>query len=131
MLPRKLEHWLTEEGGKVVEKAAALGGASLTSDERLLREVWLFDTQIRNGGVSQYFGNWGNEQWATLCKGARPTLPSFSEFAGMVDKIVVGQEDPYLSVIGAGDTLDRAYYAVQTRLVTELRAYLRGRRRQV
>ena len=77
MLSWDLEDWLTEEGDKVVTKEAALGLGSLTSRERLIYEVWLFDTETRNGGVSQYFCNRGIAQWDELKKAARGMLPSF------------------------------------------------------
>lgn len=125
MLPWELEDWLTEEGGEVVEKSVALGYFSLSPDERLLYEVWLFDTEARNGGVSQYFCNNGNEQWGTLCAAAMSTLPSFPAFADSVNQVVAGQLDPYEAVIESGDALDDAYEAVQARLVSELKAHLR------
>ncbi|MBA2238296.1 MAG: hypothetical protein H0W24_06300, partial [Lysobacter sp.] len=50
MLPWDLEDWLTDEGDNVVRKAAAAKGESaLNEPERLLYELWLFDTEQRNG----------------------------------------------------------------------------------
>ncbi|MGD9790763.1 MAG: DUF4375 domain-containing protein [Phycisphaerales bacterium] len=123
MLPWNLEDWLTDEGDKVVRKHSALGDAGLSDQERLLYEVWLFDSETRNGGISQYFCNHGNAQWAALCAAARSKLPSFRTFADSVDQIVAGQQDPYEAVIGSGDALDQAYAAVQARLVAELKAH--------
>lgn len=101
-----------------------MGRAVLSPSERLLYEVWLFDTEARNGGVSQYFCNWGSHQWTILCKAARATLASFRGFADIVDGVVGGKQDPYESVTDVGDMLDNAYDAVQARLVTELRDYV-------
>ena len=123
MLPWDLEDWLTEEGGNAVKKQHAKGDAALSEFERLLLEVWLFDTEARNGGVSQYFCNWGHEQWDALCKAAEHKLPSFRQFADTVNKVVAGQPDPYLAVIESGDLLDDAYDAVKVELVRQLQAH--------
>ena len=126
MLPWDLEEWLSDEGGKVVEKRATLGDAALSDQERLLYEVWLFDTETRNGGVSQYFCNRGNSQWLALCATAMSRLPSFQTFADSVNQIVSGQSDPYEAVIESGDALDDAYESVQIRLVQEVQAWLQS-----
>ena len=123
MLAWDLEDWLTEEGGNTVEKRHAEGVAALSDFEKLLFEVWLFDTEARNGGVSQYFCNRGHEQWDALCKAAEPRLPSFRQFADTVNKVVAGQPDPYLAVIESGDLLDDAYDAVKAVLVRQLQAH--------
>ena len=62
-LPWDLEDWLTEVGGQVVEKQAALGDSSLSKQDQLILAIWLLDTEARNGGLSQYFANHGVEQW--------------------------------------------------------------------
>lgn len=58
MLSSFLEDWLTDAGDRVVRKLAA-GVGALSSEERLVFEVWLLDTEARNGGLSQYFANHG------------------------------------------------------------------------
>src|SRR6185436_4212959 len=100
MLPWDLEDWLTDEGDKVVHKAAAADSRdALDPRERLLYEVWLLDTEQRNGGISQYFGNRGLEQWDALSRLAAPALPSFARFAAKVNAVVGRSEDPYRAVI--------------------------------
>lgn len=95
MLPWDLEDWLTDEGDKVVRKAAAANGESTLDDrERLLYEVWLLDTEQRNGGISQYFCNHGLAQWDTLSQLAIPTLASFASFAEKINAVVGRSTDP-------------------------------------
>jgi hypothetical protein len=126
MLPWDLEDWLTDEGDKVVRKAASGSGESTLDDrERLLYELWLFDTEQRNGGVSQYFCNRGLERWATLSRLAAPALPSFASFAVKVNEVVGRSTDPYQAVIDSGVDLDGWYDEHQTRLVGELREAVR------
>ena len=72
------ENWLTHEGGRIVRKVAAKGPDPLDERERLVYEVWLFDTEQRNGGVSQYFCNRSLDQWQTLGDLASRFLPTFS-----------------------------------------------------
>lgn len=50
--PYGLESWLTNVGDTIVRKAAASGVESLTTRERLIYELWRFDTEQRNGGVA-------------------------------------------------------------------------------
>jgi hypothetical protein len=121
MLPNDLEDWLTAEGDRVVRKEAASGHAALGAREQLLYEVWLFDTEQRNGGVSQYFCNC-RENWEQLCRLAQPAIPSFALFAAAVNKVIGGSEDPYQSVIDSDVNLDEMYRAYQIQLVTELKA---------
>ncbi|HEX2661142.1 MAG TPA: hypothetical protein VHU40_22840 [Polyangia bacterium] len=121
MLPDDLEDWLTEEGDRVVQKVAAAGAASLNRRERLVYEIWLFDTEQRNGGVSQYFANWGREHWDTLCAVAIPLLPRFSAFAACVHEVVAEAADAYLAVLESDGALDRAYEECRASLVSDLR----------
>ena len=121
MLPLDLEDWLTDEGNKVVRREAVAGIDSLTPEERLVYEVWLFDTEQRNGGVAQYFGNRGRDQWDALCLAARSVLAPFAEFAVHVDAVVANARDPHLAVIASAGRLDRAYEECQTSLVSALR----------
>jgi len=120
MLPWDLEDWLTDEGDKVVRKAAVAGVDALTPEERLVFEVWLFDTEQRNGGVAHYFER-GREQWSSLCSVARNVLAPFSDFAERVDAVVANAQEPYLAVIQSGGALDRAYEECQVALISALR----------
>ena len=52
-LPLDLEDWLTNEGGRVVENRAIFGESALLPEEGLIYEIWLPDTETRNGGLSQ------------------------------------------------------------------------------
>ena len=121
MLPWDLEDWLSDEGDKIVHREAVSGIDSLTPAERLVYEVWLFDTEQRNGGVAQYFGNHGRDQWNALCLAARIVLAPFAEFAAHVDAVVADAPDPYLAVIASDGSLDRAYEACQVGLISALR----------
>jgi hypothetical protein len=121
MLPWDLEDWLTDEGDKLVHREAVGGIDSLTPAERLVYEVWLFDTEQRNGGLAQYFCNRGREQWDALCLAARNVLAPFAEFAARVDAVVADARDPYLAVLETAGSLDRAYEACQVNLVSALR----------
>lgn len=121
MLPWELEDWLTDEGDKVVRKAVEKTESALDDRERLLYELWLFDTEQRNGGVSQYFGNHGLLQWDTLSRLAAPALGSFAPFAVKIDEVVRRSEDPYEAIIASGVDLDAWYDSYQVHLVTELR----------
>ena len=121
MLPWNLEHWLTDEGDRVVRKAAAANSRDvLDVRDRLLYEFWLFDTEQRNDGVSQYFCNRGLEQWETFSRVAAPSLPSFPAFASKVNEVVSRSHDPYQAVIDSDVDLDGWYNHHQLRLVTEL-----------
>jgi hypothetical protein len=123
MLPWDLEDWLTEAGHKIVVKAADAGSRDvLDLRERLLYEVWLFDTEQRNGGVSQYFANRGRAHWEVFSRLASPRLPSFAEFAAKIDKVVGDSEDPYSAIIESDTDLDQWYEQYCVRLVTELRS---------
>jgi len=127
MLPRDLEDWLTEEGGRIVEKAVKMGGEDrLDERERLLHEVWLLDTEQRNGGLSQYFCNWGLERWRTLARLAAPALPSFARFTAKIDAVVQESSDPYEAILACGVSLDGWYEEWQTQLVPELRVRVGG-----
>src|SRR5262245_28596001 len=127
MLPWDLENWLTDAGDEVVCKAAERGTESLDSRERLIYEVWLFDTEQRNGGVSQYFLNRGLKQWDALCAAALPVLSSFAPFATAVSQAVGRSEDPCQAVMNSSVDLDAHYYQYQIRLATELKAQVERR----
>jgi hypothetical protein len=124
MLPWDLEDWLTDEGDRIVHKEAATGYNSLDGHEKLIYEIWLLDTEQRNGGVSQYFCNHGMSQWAALCSLATSVLPPFAQFAEAVNQVVDQQSDPYDAIIGSDVDLDQLYDSHQIELVKELKAHV-------
>lgn len=109
-------------GDQIVNKKASEGEATLTEREKLIYEIWLLDTETRNGGLSQYFANWGLQQWER-CHALATTwpLPSFSLFASGVSDILTGNADPSLALLSRDVEADKLYYAYQTSIVKELR----------
>jgi len=93
----------------------------LTVRERLIYEVWLLDTEWRNGGLSQYFGNHGIANWKALSKVATPKLASFKPFAKVVNQVIGKSKDPYEATLKSASQLDEHYFNIQTRLITELK----------
>ena len=127
MLPWDLEDWLTEIGDQVVKKKAAQGFDALTTTERDVYEVWLFDTEARNGGVSQYFCNRGRERWAALLNVARnPRLPTLADFAGRIQGLIENAEVAYEAAVNAGDEPDTLYEQHQIQIMRELRSLVEG-----
>jgi len=122
MLPLDLEDWLTEVGDQIVNKKASEGEVALTEREKLIYEIWLLDSETRNGGLSQYFANWGLQQWER-CRAVATTwpLPSFLAFAKGVSDLLTGNADPYLALIARHVEADKLYYAYQTSIIKELR----------
>src|SRR5260370_42100571 len=55
MLPLDLEDWLTEMGDQIVRKPASEGEAALTAREQLIYDIWILDTEARNGARPQNF----------------------------------------------------------------------------
>lgn len=125
MLPSDLEDWISDAGGEVVEKRVQ--GAELTPDEQLLYEVWLFDTQQRNGGISQYFCNYA-ERWPALRELAGARLPSFVGLARSIERALGSSTDPYEAITDSSARLDTEYGGIASAMVSELRAALRGSR---
>lgn len=121
-LPWDLEDWLTDVGDQVVCRKASEGDAALTAREKLIYEIWLLDTEVRNGGISQYFANRGMKQWeqCTALANAWP-LSSFSPFARRVSDLLTGNADPYLALMARDAEATEVYYAYQIPIVTELR----------
>ena|SRR5579872_2962403 len=126
MLPFDLEDWLANEGDKTVHKIADLGFSNINVRERVLYEVWLFDTERRNGGVSQYFCNRGRNQWASLCELAKILLPSFETFAIKVNHIIAHSADAYHAIIESEIDLDAQYDECRVQLITALRLATTG-----
>ncbi|WP_020470409.1 DMP19 family protein [Zavarzinella formosa] len=122
-MPWDLEDWLTEAGGRVVQKMADCGHKTLTPEEQLIYEVWLFDTETRNGGVSQYFGNRGIEQWRSLRTAAESqNLPRLKQFMDEVDLLIGEAADPYAVSLAVSPPIEEVYWrSHQTGIVEELR----------
>jgi len=121
-LPWDLEDWLTEVGGQVVEKQAALGDTSLSKQDQLILAIWLLDTEARNGGLSQYFANHGVEQWEKcVALASSDAIPSFAPFAEAVTAMLSGNPDPYLALIARDAEANDLYHTYQFSLVSELR----------
>jgi len=119
VLPQDLDDWLTDVGNAVVQKPEE----ARTEQERLIHEIWLLDTEARNGGVSQYFGNWGMDQWE-ICTAvtSRGAVPSFASFARQITHMIAGADDPYDVLIELGSAPDDAWDKVKVAVVSELRA---------
>lgn len=116
-----LDKWLTEIGDQVVRKAATNGFDSLDASERLIYQMWLFDTEQRNGGVSQYFCNRGMEQWNSLARVASQDLKSFAEFADAVNRVISCAEDAYRAVMDSEVNLDTHYEKYRHHLLRQLK----------
>jgi hypothetical protein len=122
MLSMHLEDWLTEAGAAVVAKRQA-DAASLSPSEQLIYEIWLLDTETRNGGLSQYFGNRGSAQWQRCVAAANfANLSSFRLFSAEVGALIEGSEDPYKVLIQHGTNAENLWYKCQSAVVTELYA---------
>ena len=120
MLPNDLSEWLSDTGGVIVDRRAA--GAALSPIEQVVYEIWLLDTQKRNGGLSQYFCNCGAEQWRQCIATANDVgLSSFALFATQVDALIAGAKDPYKVLIKQGRVGDDIYDEHSNRIVRELR----------
>ena len=120
MLLDDLNQWLTETGGAMVDKHAA--GQTLTPMEQVVYEIWLLDTQVRNGGLSQYFCNCGSEQWRSCTAAASAVgLTSFGPFSEQVSLLIAGARDPYKALIKKGRAGDEVYDTYSNDIVRELR----------
>jgi hypothetical protein len=121
MLANDLNDWLTEVGGAMVDKRA--DGHSLTPMEQMVYEIWALDTQARNGGLSQYFCNYGLERWRGCIAAASSVgLTSFAPFADKVGALIAGSSDPYEALIEHGHEGDEIYDNHSSHIVRELRA---------
>jgi hypothetical protein len=120
MLPWNLEDWLTEEGDRVVLMRTQ--SAELSPRDQLIYEIWLLDTESRNGGLSQYFANRGIEQWRNCVAAASSGVtPSFLPFAGEVAAMIGGSDDPYQSLVKLGRGAEEAWDRYSAAVVSELK----------
>lgn len=121
MLTWDLEDWITDVGADLVEKRFA-NTSNLTTMESAVYEIWLLDTEARNGGVSQYFCNHGLQQWAA-CQTAVVAvgLNSFYAFADALNAIIGTAQDPYEVIRAQGDPAEDLWYSYQSAVVQELR----------
>ena len=124
MLPRDLEDWLYEiVGDQVVKKEAVYGYNALATLEREVFEVWLFDAEVTNGGVLQYFFNHGKKRWNALLKVAKnPGLPTLADFVQQVQKLLPGERNIVKAVEEVADNLDALYDQRQSQIVRELKS---------
>ncbi len=107
-------------GGAIVDKRAA--GQSLSPMEQVVYEIWALDTQARNGGLSQYFCNYGLERWCGCIASAIAVgLTSFGPFAQQVGTLIAGTRDPYKALIKKGSAGDEIYAAHSSHIVRKLR----------
>lgn len=126
MLSWDLEDWITDAGADVVDKRFA-DATSLTPAESGLYEIWLLDTEARNGGLSQYFCNHGLQQWVAYQAAARTIgLTSFREFANAVNTIIGAADDPYEAIRAQGDPAEDLWYSYQALAVQELRGLVQN-----
>ena len=126
-MPDHLEDWLTDTGADVIRKRIG-DPSSLSPSECLVYEIWLLDTEARNGGLSQYFCNRGLAHWNDCVALAQIAgLEPFAPFARAVDVLIAGHEDPYAAIIDSpgGDSL---WYDHQAAVVEELHGRWQGPR---
>lgn len=121
MLPRDLEEWLTEEGDRVVRMH--IQNVELSPRDRLIYEIWLLDTESRNGGLSQYFANRGIDQWRNCVAAASSgATPSFIPFASEVAAMIGGGDDPYQALVKLGRGAEETWDKYNEAVVSELRS---------
>ena len=116
MLPSDLDDWLTEEGDRVVHLGER---EDLSEIDRLIYDVWLLDSEQRNGGMSQYFENHDLDAWRDLRSSAADALPAVAGLAAEVDPVVRDAADPYEAALDAD--LGAAYKRHSTAIVRQLR----------
>ncbi len=120
-MPFDLDDWISDVGADVVDRFYT-PGVVLTDPERLVYEVWILDTECRNGGLSQYFGNRGIEQWQSLESVLEAAgFESFRPFAEKVRDLIAGAGDPFLAICHAGNEAEDLWYAYQRAVVAQVR----------
>jgi len=123
MLPWDLEDWITDAGAAVLDKRNS-DPTRLSAAESLLYEIWLLDTEARNGGLSQYFGNHGLAQWQSCVAAAKNAgLRAFAPFERELNAVIAASPDPYLAIRERGDVAEDLWYVHQRAVVQELREY--------
>lgn len=122
MLAWDLEDWITDEGADALDRFLVDPG-SLSAAEAAVYQIWLLDTEARNGGLSQYFCNHGRAQWEA-CQVACAVLriESFKPFASALNEIVGTSEDPYEVIVQLGESAENLWYSYQPAVIGELRA---------
>ena len=119
-----LEDWLLDAGERVTRKSQVQGDASLTRAERLLGEVWLFDMETRNGGVSQFFCNHGLARWQALCEAwSAEDVPSLGPIIAAIGRIIADSDDPYLATLNVSPGIEDLYESHQAEVKIELRRF--------
>lgn len=105
-----LENWITDVGADVLDKRCE-APALLSPIEELVYEIWLLDTEARNGGLSQYFGNHGLEQWRRCVDSAASQgLVTFAPFVRSVDLLIAGSADPYRTLVSGDHDNEDLWY---------------------
>lgn len=118
----ELEDWLLDAGEHAERKRIAQGAALLTPVERLIREVWLLDMEIRNGGLAQYFLNRGPGQWQTLREAWLPAeVPGLGPIITEIDRVIAGAEIPHVAAFEASPGIEERYEFLQEQVKLELR----------
>lgn len=121
MLPWDLEDWLTDEGDRLVRLDPETQPDWPMLDKATY-EVWLLDTEARNGGLSQYFFNNGHAQWNS-CQSAVQAcgIAEFSAFAEAVNAVVSTHADPGAEILRRGAAADGLWAEHQALVVAALR----------
>jgi hypothetical protein len=118
----ELEDWILVAGERNELKCSTNGIHSLTPAERLIREVWLFDLNTKNGGISQYFGNYGIKQWEALQDAWLPSaVPSLRPIIAEVNRVIAGDVDPYLATLQASAGIEKLFHEHETQVLAELK----------
>jgi hypothetical protein len=122
MLPWELEDWLTAEGDRVV-RGTAEDESTRSMVDQAIYELWLLDTETRNGGLSQYFYNHSLKQWEACQQSVRNLgLTTFAPFASAVNEIVEIAAEPGATIQQRGQTAEDLWQSHQLGVVAELRA---------
>jgi hypothetical protein len=117
MLPLDLEDWLDEVADRVLRAEHRL------PQEELFREVWLFDAENANGGMSQYFCN-RSERWNELTRLTAEWLPEFAPVAAAIREVIGGVADPYEATLEHEEALDEVYDQHRVGILSRLKEIL-------
>lgn len=117
----ELDDWVADAGARIYDKRCA-DLNSLSPVDELIYEIWLLDTESRNGGLSQYFRNHGLAQWKSCCASAvSQGLAGFADFEAAVSTMIAGVDDPVLAIRSGGDSAEDLWYSYQRGVSKELR----------